>query len=190
MTMNVRFKRGTIALAGALAFSLVLPLSSAASTRVIGAPMAGECSRVALDGEYSPEALRICNVALETEALGRSDAAKTHVNRAVIHLRRKDLVKSQYDLRLAEQLMPTLPEVFINRAAVLIYQQRFDEALREINHGISLDPSEPEKAYYNRAVVRERLADFPGAYSDYRRALALAPDWEAPKKMIARFQVD
>ncbi len=190
MTMNVRFNRASLVLAGTLAFSLVLPLSTSASTRVIGAPMAGECSRVAIDGEYSPAALRICNLALETEALGRSDAAKTHVNRAVIHLRRKDFLKSQYDLRLAEQLMPSLPEVFINRAAVLIYQQRFDEALKEINHGITLDPSEPEKAYYNRAVVRERLEDFPGAYSDYRRAQALAPEWEAPKKQLLRFQID
>ncbi len=61
--------------------------------------------------------------------------------------------------------------------------------MAEIDRGLALDPDQPEKAYFNRAVAKERLNDLKGAYFDYRRALELKPDWDMPKVELARFTV-
>ena len=178
-----------IALAAFLGVLAAVPTVTSASTKVIGGGMATDCSRRALAGEYDQQALRACDLALETQPLGRSDAAKTHVNRAVIYLRRADFLRSERDLSSAERLLPSLPEVFINRGAILIRTQRYADAVREIDRGLALGPSEPEKAYYNRAVARERLEDIKGAFADYSKAVQLAPNWDEPKKQLERFEV-
>ena len=39
----------------------------------------------------------------------------------------------------------------------------------------------------NRALVHESLDDARSAWLDYRRALELAPEWEAPRRQLTRF---
>lgn len=182
--MNTKVRTATI-----LAALCALPASSFANTMVIGNGLAGDCSREALQGRSDRRTLDICDLALETSMMPREDFAKTYVNRGVVHLRRKDYDKAERDFASAERLAGGLPEVFINRGAVRIRQHRFQEALSEIEKGIALKPSEMEKAYYNRAVAREGLADFKGAYLDFKKASELKPDWEDPRTQMARFEV-
>lgn len=173
----------------ALAASIVIPGVVSADTLVIGNGLASDCSQEAMKGRFDRELLTICDLALETQVMPRTDTAKTYVNRGVIHLRRGSYDKAERDFASAERLWRDLPEVFINRGAVRIHQRRFQEAISEISKGLALNPFEPEKAYYNRAVAKEQLDDLQGAYLDFRKAQELKPDWDEPQKQLKRFIV-
>ena len=62
--------------------------------------------------------------------------------------------------------------------------------LTEIDRGLSMNPEEPEKAYFNRALANEGLDDMKAAYLDYMKALELAPNWDAPRHELSRFTVE
>ena len=64
------------------------------------------------------------------------------------------------------------------------------EGLTEIDRGLSMNPEEPEKAYFNRALANEGLDDMKAAYLDYMKALELAPNWDAPRHELTRFTVE
>ena len=59
----------------------------------------------------------------------------------------------------------------------------------DINRSLERGVSEPEKAYYNRALAHEGLDDPKSAYFDYQKALEIAPDWDAPRQQLSRFTV-
>ena len=87
------------------AFIAILAASSAVSighagTKVYGSGLAATCSRLAIAGLYDRQTLNTCDLALEQEALGRENAAKTHVNRGVVQLRRARLTEAFADFRL------------------------------------------------------------------------------------------
>lgn len=173
----------------ALAAIGALATTAYASTKVYGSGLATTCSKLAIAGVFDRQTLATCDLALETEALGRSDAAKTHVNRGIILLRREQFNKAADDFARAERLMPGLAEIYVNRGVVLIRQKKWTEALAQLDKGISMGPDELEKAHYNRAIVREQVDDIRGAYMDYLKASQLAPEWELPKKELARYTV-
>ena len=177
-----------IALSALLAIG-ALATTAYASTKVYGSGLASSCSKLAIAGQFDRQTLSTCDLAIETEAMGRENAAKTHVNRGIVLLRRESFSKAADDFRRAEQLMPDLAEIYINRGVVLIRQKRWTEALAQFDKGISLNPDELEKAHYNRAIAREQVDDIRGAYMDYRKASELAPEWELPKKELSRYTV-
>lgn len=170
-----------------LSLGFAAPASSAAF--VIGGGLADACSRFAQDGRSDDYSLSTCTYALETEILVKRDRAATLVNRGVIQLRRKKYDAANRDFDSAIKLQPTLGEAFVNRGAALIAQRRWQEGMADIDKGLALDPDEPEKAYYNRALAWEALDDMASAWRDYTRASELKPDWDAPRKELARFTV-
>jgi tetratricopeptide (TPR) repeat protein len=163
--------------------------SARAAVTVLGGGMAQDCSRLALSGEASAAAISICDLALEQEDLTRSDTAKTYINRAVMQLRRGALVKCRNDLASAERIQPSIPEIYVNRGALYIYEKRYTESIAEIDRGLAMNPVEPEKAYFNRGLAREGLDDAKGAYLDYRKAAQIKPDWPDAARAMARFTV-
>ena len=68
-------------------------------------------------------------------------------------------------------------------------QRRWQEAIAQFDHGITLNPEELEKAYFNRALAREQVDDLSGAYADLKMAATLKPDWQAPKAEMERYTV-
>lgn len=174
----------------ALALGLLLALSggpAAASTQVLGGGLAQRCSVLALDGMADRASIQTCTLALETEPLRRLDRARTHVNRGIIHLRRKTLSAAADDFDAAQAMEPTIAEIYVNRGAVLIASGRYGEGLVQIDRGLALGAEEPQKAYYNRALAHEGLNNLKAAYYDYRRAAELDPEWDAPRRELARF---
>jgi tetratricopeptide (TPR) repeat protein len=174
----------------ALAVALTAPGYALASTLVIGNGLASDCSHEAIKGRSDKQVLDLCTAALETQLMPREDTARTYVNRGVVYLRRGVYEAAERDFARAEKLWKELPEVYINRGAIRIRQSRFTEAVAELDRGIMLEPFEPEKGYYNRAVAKEALDDLQGAYMDFRKASELKPDWEMPKKEMSRFVVE
>jgi tetratricopeptide (TPR) repeat protein len=161
---------------------------------IMGNSQARQCSEHAFlvaDGKMSPStAVATCTEALTVEQLSPADVAATYNNRGVVRLGMLD--EAPYaidDFNAALKADPEMAESYVNRGAYLLREQRYGDALAELNRGIELGPTQPWRAYYNRAVAREHLNDVRGAYEDYNKAIELKPDWEAPKQELARFQV-
>ncbi len=166
---------------------------SRADVTVIGGGFAEDCSRSAkaVSVERAPraDALQECTLALQTEVLGAHDLASTYVNRGVLFLAMARYDNALSDFNAALRVEPRLAEAFVNRGAALIGEGRNAEGVAEIDRGLTFNPSEPEKAYFNRALAEERLNDAKAAYYDYRRALELRPGWPMAQAELARFTV-
>lgn len=175
--------------AGALAAALAAGTAVAQGVVVLGNGMASNCSTHAFNGEKSRAAIRECTIALEGETMSREAAAGTYVNRGIIYMRMSMLALAARDFDEAEEIMPSLPEASLNRGALLIRERRYAEALEQINHGLTLGPRQPERSYFNRALAKEGLRDYAGAYYDFQRALEIKPDWDRPRQELARYQV-
>lgn len=173
----------------ALILSLGFAAPASASAFVLGGGLANACSQFAVGGRSDDYSLSTCNYALETEILIKRDRAATLVNRGVIQLRRKNFDAANRDFDSAIRLAPEMGEAYVNRGAALIAQRRWQEGMADIDKGLTLGADEPEKAYFNRALAWEALDDMEAAWRDYTKALELKPDWEAPRKELARFTV-
>ncbi|HEX6860289.1 MAG TPA: hypothetical protein VF138_08860 [Caulobacteraceae bacterium] len=178
--------RGSLVVAAALA---AFATQTSAATTVLGNGLAGICSQYAKAGADEDDALEVCTIALETEAMNRRDRAGTYVNRGVIRMRRQEYGAARRDFDIAVKLQPDMGEAFVNRGGALVGEKRYMEALLEIDKGLALEPEEPEKAWYNRGLANEGLADLKAAYFDYLKAQELAPDWDIPQRELKRFTV-
>ena len=184
--------RRQIAFAAA-AVAWLLAGAALADVTVIGNGLAAECSAaarsVAGNGPARTEAVQECTLALQNESLTPHEVAATYVNRGVLRLASRDFGKARTDFDAALRMEPNLAEAITNRGAAMIGQGSFAPGIAEIDRGLALNPMEPEKAYFNRAIAEERLGDLKSAYYDYRKALDLKPDWSLPKTELARFSV-
>lgn len=167
--------------------------AAGARTTVFGGGMAQACSEsaraVAESHPPHADAIGECSRAIEEEVLNRRDLAATFVNRGVLHLTLADYADARSDFDRAVELMPGMGEAYVNRGAALIGLSQETAAIAQIDQGLTLNPEEPEKAYFNRALAKERVNDLKGAYADFQKALALKPDWPAPKQELARYSV-
>ncbi len=172
-------------------FSVLIATAASAQVTVFsgGASQATSCSLAARHGNATPQTLDICSFALANEPLAARDLAGTHVNRGVLYMRMAQWGRAMDDLNIALSIDPRMGEALVNRGALLIAQTRFAEGVAEIDRGLALHPEEPERAYYNRALAKERLDDVKGAYYDYVRASELAPTWTLPQEELKRFSV-
>ena len=62
---------------------------------------------------------------------------------------------------------------------------RYDEAMKQLDVAIKLDPLNVE-AYHNRGVVFERRNNPPAAIQEYRRAVRYSPQYEPSRKALER----
>ncbi len=183
---GARMLRGWIL--GVAVLAMLPPAANAAgSVLIIGGGIAKDCSEAVIRGRYDDDTMRLCTSALEVETLSMGDRARTLVNRGVIQLRRQAYVEARADFDEAGRIEPKLGEVYVNRGAALVAEDRFAEGLSEIDRGLALGVRQPERAYYNRALAHENLGDVKAAYYDFQRAAELDPKWTAPKEELARF---
>jgi tetratricopeptide (TPR) repeat protein len=167
--------------------------SAGAEVTIIGNGLAAECSTaatgVANNLPTRREAESTCTLAIEGEPLSPHEAAATYVNRGVLYLSDHAIADARRDFEQALRIEPNLPEALVDRGAALIAGGHDKDGAEEITRGLALNPTQPEKAYYNRAVAEERMGDVRSAYFDYRKASELKPDWPLPKTELARFRV-
>ena len=162
---------------------------AAAAVTVIGGGLAEDCSHAAFAGKADNDSMRLCTEALFSEALIPRDRAGTFINRGVMRLRRRANDEARADFDAAIALEPKLGEGWVNRGALSISEQRYQEGVDDINRGLQLGVREPEKAYFNRGVAYEGLDDEKAAYLDYEQALTLKPNWGLPQEQLLRFTV-
>ncbi len=167
----------------------LIGLNAHAATTVFGEPLGRACYEAALEGRSQARDLAVCDQALEQEALTRRDRAGTYVNRGVLKLQRREPGAALADFDTAIGLMPELGEAHVNRGAALILRQDFAGAIEAITRGLSLNPSDPHEAYYNRALAHELNGDVRAAYADLRRSVEIAPEWPRAQLELARYSV-
>lgn len=161
-----------------------------AATTVIGGGLARSCYEAALFDRATQESMSVCNRALSEEALTQHDRVATHVNRGILKLQLRHIDSAIDDFDRATALDPTEPEAYLNKAVALMTREEgWREAIPLFDAAIEKDTRKPELAYFGRAIANERAGDVKAAYLDYKRAAAVAPEWDDPVKELARFQV-
>lgn len=171
-------------------FSASLAGSGAhAAVTVFGGGFAQRCFEAAKLGKFDDASVTLCDTALSIEPLDQSDRGGTYVNRGVMRLRRHELALAQADLDQGVSLNPGAGDGWLDRGAAYLAQHRWQEGLTYMNRALALGVSEPEKAYFNRAIAEEGLDNERAAYFDYRHAVELKPDWPAPQQELLRFTV-
>ena len=181
---------GKFFIAAAAAATVVLSGGAASGAVVVlGKSLAAGCSKSAIAGNTDRRSIDLCSRALDEEALNGRILAGTFVNRGVMRMRRGEIAQARTDFEAAVATDPKLGEAFVNRGSVHIYEGRFQEGLADTERGLALGLSEPERAYFNRAMAREWMDDEKGAYLDYRKAAELNPKWALPREQLARFTV-
>lgn len=169
--------------------SLIAAGSAHGAVTVIGGGLAQACSKAALSGEDDVKYQEVCTLALDTEVMSPRDRAGTFVNRGVLKLRRTSYSEAARDFDQAVRIQPDMGEAYVNRGAASIGQKRYADSLPDINRALELGVTEPAKAYYNRALAYEGMDDAKSAYFDYQKAVAIDPEWTAPRNELTRFSV-
>jgi tetratricopeptide (TPR) repeat protein len=99
-------------------------------------------------------------------------------HRGLAHYRQENYSAALMDYDKAIEFSPDYIEALNNRAITLIQLYKDEQALRDLNHIIDLNPL-PEY-FKNRALLKKRMGNLPGALNDYNRALTFdASDIEA-----------
>ncbi len=169
--------QGLISLAAALLL-LSPSLARASTTLLLNESPAHQCYQAALrrDGD---DGIEDCDTAIEHQALGRVDMASTLSNRGLLLARGGDLKSALKDHNRAVKLAPELCSVLINRANVYSRTQQFDLALNDLDQAVMMDDPVRHLAYYNRALLHQRLGNTAAAREDAEQAVAYGPDIEA-----------
>ncbi len=164
-------------------------LAHAAVTVFDGPGPAEDCFKAAKFGGPPDSGIAVCGRAIETETMTDHDLAGTYVNRGVIYMSIASFVAAEHDFQQAMKLDPKMGEAVVNHGGALIALKKYADGISEISRGLELNPSEPEKAYFNRGLAYESLDDLKAAYYDYSKAAELKPGWDEPKAELARFTV-
>jgi tetratricopeptide (TPR) repeat protein len=173
----------------ALAGVVLASAPSEAAVRVIGSGLGRLCYEHARAGHASETGIETCSRALAEEALTESEHAATLVNRGILHMYARKFELALADYEEALKVSPGLAEAYLNKGIALVNIGRDTEAVAALNRGLELNTARPELAYYTRGVANEMLGNVRAAYSDYRQAAALEPEWQEPQKQLQRFSV-
>ncbi len=174
-----------------LGFSVMLSIGAGhAAVTVFGGPSpADDCYKAAKYGGAPDAGIDSCTQAIATQPMSDRDMAGTYVNRGVIYMAMASFVAAQHDFEQAIKLDPKMGEALVNHGGALIAQKKYADGIAEISRGLEFNPSEPEKAYFNRGLAYESLDDLKAAYYDYSKAAELKPEWNEPRDELARFTV-
>ncbi len=170
----------------------LLPLrADAQAVRIWGAdPEARECfasARTAVNfGATTPHALNSCTAALGAGRLQTKDKAATHVNRGILSMALDEYEAALRDFDAAMDLYPRYGAIYLNRGNIFFIRDAHDSAIVEYTKALGAEMIEYQVAYMNRGMAHEILGHWEAAEADYRRALAVAPDWGLAISKLAR----
>ena len=161
-------------------------LSAAASARetvLLNTSPARDCYRAAADRGSSMD-IDTCTLAIEHQMLVPEDLAATYSNRGILYVRSGDLAAGLKDHDRAVALAPELASVYINRSNAFVAAKRYRDAMADLEQAIAHAGEHLPIAYYNRALMFNRLGDREAARADAERAAELAPETVAYQEFI------
>ena len=177
----------------ALVMGFAVSPHAPAAIFVMGNGLAQSCFQAARDISISRPAatanVQICTMALDDASLVAHDVIASHVNRGILLMANRRYTEAMQDFNTAITMDKSIGEAWINLGASLLGQKRWSEGIAALDTGLKLNPSEPEKGYFNRAIADEALDDTKSAYFDFSKAAELKPDWDQPRMELERFTV-
>jgi len=182
--MSIRILAATAVVMSAL----LVATGAQAAVSVLGGGPAEMCFQAADTGLSPFDTIMYCNQAL-AGTLTDEDRAATYINRGVLKLAMNDADSAARDFLAGLKIDDKLGEGYIDLGATQITHKRFAEAIANINKGLALGTKQPQVAYYDRAMADEALGNLQGAYDDYRKALAIQPDFALASNELKRFKV-
>jgi len=170
---------------------LLPPGADAQAIKIFGPdPDARKCfefARKAADsGTTTQYARNSCTSALEAAGLRTRDQAATHVNRGILSMALQEYSSAMADFDAAMLLYPSYGAIYVNRGNLFFIRDAYDRAIGEYTAALAAEMDEYQVAYLNRGMAHEILGHFEAAEADYRRALALAPEWGLAISKLAR----
>lgn len=177
------------ALVFALSALLLAPVGYA-QIITLGSGLGAECYQ-AVNNPYAraTRAEKLCTRALMDDIMNASTKAATYVNRGISRMRQDKAQEALSDFLRAKEIRPDLPDLYINEGAVLVYLERYEDALSALQKAVEIESDNLHVAYLNLGLAREGLGDLEGAYFDIARALELAPDWPVAERELNRFRI-
>ena len=174
-----------------LLFLFVVTNVSAQSMTIIGdSEDAKECyysAQLAIQMQSASRSeLAACSNALLTQNLRVRDKAATLINRGIIYVALEDYKLAVKDYERAEKLHPEFGAIHVNRGNLFFLGQSYDSAILEYNKALDIGLSQTYVAHLNRGMAYEKLGQLHKAESDYREAIALAPEWKAAQSKLDR----
>jgi len=165
-------------------FPVAFLFSAAAqmSVTTIGATDAADCYKNAqndFENDTGP-----CDAALKDRNTTRRDRMKTHVNRGIIHNRNGDLAAARADFDAAIEMDGALAEAYLNRGNTHFHGARYDEALADYEHSLTLGVQKPWAAWYNIGLVYDAKKDVEKAREAYEKALELNPNFTLARQKL------
>ncbi len=152
----------------ALAAALALALGTAALPAQVARPISP--AEQALEAGRTEEALRLAEEALKRN---RDDAVALLV-RSTVRCIEGEVERCRGDLDRALELDPTLRQGWLNRSALAIAAERYDEALEALERAERLDPGAPDNGLNQGAVLLLR-GQLEPATAQFRRYLERNP---------------
>jgi hypothetical protein len=156
------------------------PVTPGARMQIFNTSPAQDCYRAAARGR-GPASVGIdaCTLAIEGQVLSVSDLAATYSNRGVLKVRAGNLEAALADHDVAVRLAPGNAGVLINRSNAFVIGKRYEEAFSNLEQAIDIRDEYLPIAYYNRALLFQRVGAIEAARADAERAAELAPEADA-----------
>jgi tetratricopeptide (TPR) repeat protein len=167
----------------------VLTMTEAkAAESIVGGGVAQSCYLAAESNFRPSESIQTCTFAL-TEALTDEDRAATYINRGILKLAKMDANGSLADFNRGLAMRAGMAEGYVDRGASLIMMHRYQDAVDDINKGITMNAKKLQVAYYDRGMANEGMGNLQAAYEDYKQAQTIDPDFTEPGLELKRFKV-
>ena len=172
---------------GAVAFTAAFPASAGIS--VVNGSFAEGCFKAAEQHNITLESMNTCDRAFSDQALTAEDRLATHVNRGIVRMLRSDYERAGDDFDMAMRMDPNRSEPYLNKAILELRAGHSNAAVPLFSKAIELGTELPEVAYYGRGLAQEDVGNVKAAYTDLQQATSLKPQWDAPRKDLARYKV-
>ena len=175
-----------------LSFLLVLslltwyPALNPDQARASGAELYKAGDRANRYGQYE-SAARLLTQAIESEYLTGTELASAHFSRAFAHRSLGNFDQALADYDRALEIQPSLikDEYFLGaRAKTHLGLGNLDQAMKDVEAGLNLSP-ESASLMDARALVFQAKAQYRKALDDFRRALAISPNYWQVKADLA-----
>lgn len=146
-----------------------------------------QCYRAARDSVDLRYGLEHCDIAMRDPHM--NFRSRIVLNRGIIRYAMGDRAGALRDFQDAIEYDPSMGDAYLTQAQVLVADGRPADALAAINQGIALGAKNLHVAYYSRGEIEEDAGRLVQAYRDYRRAVAIKPDYAPALRQLERFKV-
>jgi|ERR1051326_1371384 tetratricopeptide (TPR) repeat protein len=176
-----------------LAIVMLAVTMSPASAQVVisinAGALAHACYIAAKTRANIPEGVNNCTAALTELGLTTKTRAAILNNRGILFDAMKRYDDAWSDFSSSSSHDPTLGDPRLNLGVALIRMEKSAQAMQHIQEALVLGVSAPELAYFDRAVAEEKLGLIADAYYDYKRSLALDPNFTMASNALQNFRV-